>query len=100
MRPASVGRRTVLLGLSALVGVVDAFGAGGTMTMPDTPFTIAFDGALRRDLRRRLRGIRWSDAVTADWRHVDHRRAVPHDVGATPSPRTGATAPTRGSSRR
>ena len=35
--------------------------------MPDTPFTIAFDDMLRRDLHRRLRAVRWSDAVTANW---------------------------------
>ncbi len=68
MRSPSVGRRTVLLGLPALLGGVDpAFGRDRSMTMPDTPFTIAFDDALRRDLHRRLRAVRWSDAVTADW---------------------------------
>lgn len=36
--------------------------------MPDQPFHVVFDAALRTDLRRRLDATRWSDAVTEDWR--------------------------------
>ena len=37
--------------------------------MPQESFTVRFDGALREDLRRRLAAVRWSDAVTSDWRY-------------------------------
>lgn len=37
--------------------------------MTDEMFRIAFDAGLRDDLRRRLSGTRWSDAVTADWQY-------------------------------
>ncbi len=37
--------------------------------MPDAPFLVGFDAGLRDDLRRRLGAVRWSDAITTDWRY-------------------------------
>ena len=37
--------------------------------MQGTTFTIGFDDALRQDLLRRLDAVRWSNAVTTDWRY-------------------------------
>ena len=70
MPPGLVGRGTVMLGLPALSADVQAVsGQDRSLLMPDAPFAIAFNPALRSDLHRRLGTIRWSDAVTADWRY-------------------------------
>lgn len=44
--------------------------------MSGAPFLITFDHALRADLRRRLAEVRWSDAVTDDWRYGMSRPAL------------------------
>ncbi len=68
MCSASVGRRTVVSGLPARPAGAGRLSAqAGSTPMSDAPFAVAFDPALRSDLRRRLADTRWSDAVAADW---------------------------------
>ncbi len=56
-----------MIGLPTLLAGVQAATAWRSLSMPDVPFSIAFDPALRSDLHRRLGAIRWNDAVAADW---------------------------------
>ena len=67
----SVSRRTVALALPAIIGGLQATAHGREVDqrMPDKAFSVSFDTALREDLRRRLAEVRWSDAVTQDWRY-------------------------------
>ena len=61
---------------------------GGEQDVPDEAFSIRFDSALRDDLRRRLAQVRWSDAVTADWRYGTDERFLKALVGTGARPTT------------
>lgn len=71
---ALVSRRTVAFALPAVVGGLNTYGNGVGRKMPGKVFSVRFETALREDLRRRLGAVRWSDAVTADWRYGMNER--------------------------
>ncbi len=66
-----VSRKTRALALPAIVVGLQATAHGRKVDqrMPGEAFSVSFDTALREDLRRRLAEVRWSDAVTQDWRY-------------------------------